>query len=224
MALHSGEPSQNPALRVGVTGGIGSGKSTVCGILASLGRYVLRADELARDLTDTLPVIQSAIKSHFGNEVFLPDGSLDRRKLASIVFANPARRATLDTIIHPHVFNAIDIELAKLSSAQQLPYVAIEAALVFETGMDERLNYVIVVQADEETRIRRVMERDKISRDEVLMRLRSQMDQSEKVSRADFVIENDGSEEELRRRVMFVDRILTLIAQENKSSRGSRRA
>ncbi len=208
-----GKSSAKSVFTVGVTGGIGSGKSTVCKILASLGRHVLQADELARRLTDTLPAIQSGIRSHFGDDVYRADGSLDRKKLAAIVFSNPSQRAKLDSIIHPHVFQAIDLEIAELSENQQLPYVVIEAALVYETGMDERLDNVVVVHAAEDTRIRRVMERDGIGRDDVLRRLRSQMDQEEKTRLADYVVENDGTEEELRARVLFVDRILSLVAQ-----------
>lgn len=205
--------SEHSVFRVGVTGGIGSGKSTVCSILASMGRHVLQADELARRLTDTLPEIRSEITSHFGNDIYRMDGNLDRKKLAGIVFSNPSERAVLDGIIHPHVFKAIDSETKRLSPARKVPYIVIEAALVYETGMDERLDHVIVVHADEEVRVRRVMERDGVTRDEVLLRLGSQMDQAEKVKLADFVIENSGTEEELRQRVIFVDRVLSLIAQ-----------
>lgn len=208
--MNVNKPSQ-AYLRVGVTGGIGSGKSMVCRLFTKLGRKVFSADEIARELTDDRDDIKAAIRKTFGGSVFLPTGYLNRQILADIVFQNPTSRKKLDAIIHPHVFAALDERIEDTPAVKRKPFVLIEAALIFESGMHERLDYVIVIHADEETRIRRVMDRDKIDRDAVLARIQSQMDPKEKRELADFVIENDGNEEELKGRVEFLDKILCMM-------------
>ena len=140
----------NRFLRVGITGGIGSGKSTVCNLFAGLGRTVLSADDIARQLTDNSAQIKSSIRKTFGEKVFLPNGVLDRQALAAIVFENHSLRAKLDALIHPHVFAALDEAIDRLSLSDKSSYLLIEAALIYESGMDEKLDYVVVVHADEE--------------------------------------------------------------------------
>jgi dephospho-CoA kinase len=195
-------------LRVGVTGGMGSGKSTVCKIFSGSGRCVIPADDVARRIADEHLGVKAAIEKVFGPAAYLPNGKLDRKKIASIVFADDAKRERLNSIIHPRVFEAIDHQLDSLPPKQTHPYVFIEAALVYETGMNELLDYVIVVTADEENCIQRVMERDSISRDEVKRRIAAQMPTETKAKQADFIIENNGSKAELRPTVLFVDELL----------------
>ncbi|MBI5470981.1 MAG: dephospho-CoA kinase [Ignavibacteriae bacterium] len=204
--------SENSFLRIGLTGGIGSGKSIVCSQFAQLGRTVLYADEIARELTDTDGAIKTAIRKAFGDAVFLDSGLVNRKALAGIVFGNELRRKKLNQIIHPRVFQAVESAIANLSEARKNPYIVIEAALIFESGMDKQLDYVVVVNADEELRIQRIMARDGISRDEVLARMRSQMDITQKLKLADFVIENDGSEAELLARAKFLDALFSSIS------------
>ena len=208
-AKQAGVVSHRKLLRVGVTGGIGSGKSTVCKLFASLGRPVLSADEIARELTDTNEKITSSIRKSFGDAVFLPNGLVDRSALAAIVFNNHNLRKTLDAIIHPHVFTAIDRTLAKLDSTAG--FAVIEAALIFETRMEKELDYVIVVTADEKTRVARVMARDRIPEEAVRARISSQMSAEQKILLADFVVENDGAEAELAGRVKFLDTLLAMM-------------
>ncbi len=195
-------------LRVGVTGGIGSGKSTVCNLFARLGRTVLSADAIARSLTDSSEDIKASLRKAFGDGVFRPDGLVDRKALAACVFNNRRRLQTLNAIIHPHVFRSIEQTLRQLPSTQKRPYVIIEAALIFESGMDDQLDYVVVVSADEEVRIDRVMKRDGVSRDEVLARMQSQMNVEQALRRADFVLQNDGAEADLAHTVAFLDSLL----------------
>jgi dephospho-CoA kinase len=198
-------------LKVGVTGGIGSGKSTVCGLFQRLGRTVISADRIAREITEQNETVQRRIASKFGRDVFLADGSLNRRRLADRVFAESGLRRTLDSIVHPHVFAAIDKLVNSLPPGQRIPYVVIEAALIFETGMDRQLDYTIVVHADEKTRIARTLRRDRCSRVDILNRIHSQMPAAQKRRKADFVIENDGAERELPEKVAFLDRLLGLL-------------
>jgi len=193
---------------VGITGGIGSGKSAVCRCFEQLGRTVLSADRIARDLTESDPDVRAAIQGKFGAAIYSPDGSLRRKDLAAVVFGNAAKRRALDAIVHPRVFIAIEAAVASLSPASRHPYVCIEAALIFESGLDARLASTIVVRASEPARLARVMQRDGVGREEVLLRMQAQMSPVETAKRADFVIDNDGPEEGLSAKVAFIDRIL----------------
>ena len=202
-------PSRLPFLRVGVTGGIGSGKSTVCRMFSDLGRFVVMADEVARNLADEDPDAKREIEAEFGSNAYLSNGLLNRKKIAAIVFTNKQKRANLDSIIHPRVFRIIEQQLASLPSIQALPYVLIEAALIYETGMDGSLDYVVVVAAEEETCIQRVSVRDNVSREDVGRRISAQMPMERKMKRADFIIHNNATEADLCSTVHFLDSILS---------------
>jgi dephospho-CoA kinase len=198
-------------LRIGVTGGIGGGKSIVCRLFAQLGRTVLSADKIAHEITQSDETVKEAIRKVFGEGIYPPDGSLDRRKLAAIVFREESLRQKLNDIIHPLVFRSVETRIQGLSTVARAPYIIIEAALIYETRMDERLDYVIVVDAPDEKRISRVMARDGISRKEVMQRISSQWTVAQKRKKADFIIENDGAESDLFSRVKFIDALLSLL-------------
>ena len=198
-------------LLVGVTGGIGSGKSVVCELLAQLGRCVLSADAVARSLTESDSQVKESIRSTFGIEVFHSNGELDRKKLAEMVFSDERLRKRLNKIVHPKVFSSLQHHVDSLLPHQRLPYVVIEAALIYETGLHKNLDYVIVVDAREKSRISRVMKRDGITRREVLSRMNSQLPSSRKIGMADFAIHNNGKISELYSRVKLIDRILTAV-------------
>lgn len=198
-------------LRVGVTGGIGSGKSTVCKLFAQMGRAVISADEIARELTASNDGIKAAIREAFGDKVFHFSGSLHRKALAEVVFNNEEAKEKLNAIIHPLVFETIEARINALKPSERSPYVIIEAALIYESRMDDDMHYVIVVDAKEELRIERVMERDDVDRDAVRARIRSQMEVQEKLDLADFVIVNEGTEADLIERVAFIDRLLAMM-------------
>ncbi len=198
-------------LLVGVTGGIGSGKSAVCDVFRRRGRVVLSADDIARRLTEEDEQVRRMIGKEFGDDIYPNGRALDRKRLASIVFTSPPLRRKLDRIVHPRVFEEIDAAIQALSPDQRKPYVIVEAALIYESGMDRRLDRVIVVDAEEESRIARVMRRDGRSREDVLHRLHSQMSAAAKVEKADFVIRNDSDPEGLTSRVSFLDKLLTAM-------------
>ncbi|MEK9136918.1 MAG: dephospho-CoA kinase [Bacteroidota bacterium] len=195
-------------LRVGVTGGIGSGKTTVCRAFAILGRHVISADELAHCIAEEDESAKRLIRKEFGLSSYLADGRLDRKGVAAVVFNDQNKRQKLDSIIHPRVFKAIDEQLASLSNKQLRPYVLIEAALIYETGMQESLDYVIVVTADREACITRVVGRDHVAREDVVRRIQAQMPVEKKAKLADFVIENNGPDTNLLPAVKLVDTIL----------------
>ncbi|HEX7571464.1 MAG TPA: dephospho-CoA kinase [Bacteroidota bacterium] len=200
-----------PARLVGVTGGIGSGKSAVCQCFAGLGRVVMSADRIAHDLTETDAGVRRAIMEKFGAGIYSPDGRLRRSDLARIVFAHPAKLRALNAIVHPIVFSSLNDALIGLPASAGRPYVVVEAALIFESGMDKNLDATVVVSAPEEIRIERVARRDNLPRDEIIARMRSQMSTGEISRRGDFVVENRGAEEDLLEKVKFIDRLLTLM-------------
>jgi dephospho-CoA kinase len=200
-------------LQIGVTGGIGAGKSEVCQIFEQLGVEVLYADEIAMDLSNSDRGVRTRIRRAFGSRVFGKDGSIDRRMMAKLVFANKGLRKKLDSIIHPEVFEFVRKRINRIRTTSGESLVVIEAALIYETGMEKELDYVIVVEAAEGLRIRRVRRRDGCSRDDVIRRIVSQMPTLDKLHLADFVIMNDGSRKELSRKVTFLYNLLKSISQ-----------
>jgi len=207
----SGEKAAPGFLIVGVTGGIGSGKSVVCKEFERLGRSVLSADGIARELTETDGRIREKIRATLGPAVFAADGGLKRNEVAELVFHNEALRKKLNAIIHPRVLARIEELLSSIPPARGYPYVVIEAALIFESDMDKRLDYTIVVDAPEETRIRRVIERDKCSLEDVLARIAAQMSAHQKREKADFILENNDAVSSLPGKVAFLDRLLAMM-------------
>ena len=173
---------------VGVTGGIGSGKTLVCRIFSSFGIPVYHSDLRARHLTENDPAIKRAISEAFGPGALI-SGKPDRVALADIVFHDRTALEKLNSIIHPAVRKDIEAWINRHSGAD---YIIQEAAILFESGAYRKMDAVISVSAPLETRISRVMARDSASRQEVLQRIHNQLDQEEKDRMADVVILNDG--------------------------------
>lgn len=207
-------PTQNKRdfLLVGVTGGIGSGKSFVCSLFEHLGRTLLKADALAREITDTDPDVRREISHLLGRAAYPHDGPMDRKYVAEKVFSDHGLLRALDGIVHARVMAEIERISAGLPSAQRRPYVLVEAALIYESGMDEMLDQVIVVDAGEETRINRVMARDGVDRGAVLLRMAAQLPAARKVALADFVIANEKNSVSLNEKVRFLDTLLSAMA------------
>jgi len=196
---------------VGVTGGIGSGKSAVCLCFERLGRVVMSADLIARELTETNAGVRRAISQKFGEGIYGQNGGLRRSELARIVFAQPAKLRALNSIVHPIVFSTLNDALVRLPLSEARPYVVVEAALIFESGMDKRLDAIVVVSAPEETRIDRVSRRDRLPREDIIERMRAQMSPEKTSRRGDFVVRNNGAEEDLMEKVKFIDSVLRLM-------------
>lgn len=175
--------------KVGITGGIGSGKTTVCRIFETLNIPIYYADDRAKWLmTNDLYLIEK-IKMIFGNDAYLSDGALNRTHISTIAFKNSSKLSQLNEIVHPAV--ALDGE-KWFNSLSDTPYAIKEAALLVESNSYQQLDYLIVVTAPLEERIRRVMQRDNSSREQVEARISKQMPEAEKVAFAHFVIDNDG--------------------------------
>ncbi len=175
-------------LKIGITGGIGSGKTTACKQFAILGIPTYYADAEAKRLMVEDKALVRQIKKVFGKEAYLKSGALNRKHIAAIAFSNKSKLAILNALVHP----AVGRDTLKWFRTQKnCPFALQEAALMYESGSYKKLDYVIAVTAPVDIRVARVMKRDGISEKEVLSRINSQMDEQEKVKRADFVIYND---------------------------------
>jgi dephospho-CoA kinase len=172
--------------RVGVTGGIGSGKSTVCNLFKCLEVPVFNADETGRRLLAEDKNVIQQVQSIFGKEIMM-NGKPDRKKIAEIVFIAPEKLTQLNAIIHP----AVRKNFNEWAEVQTSPYVIDEAAILFETGIYKQLDLTILVTAPDQLRIRRVMQRDSIDEASVRNRMKNQWSDEDKVKLANFVIIND---------------------------------
>lgn len=175
-------------LKIGITGGIGSGKTTVCGIFRALGIPVYDADREAKKLMNNHEGLVIAVKEAFGEEAYDTAGQLDRQYLATRVFNDEAALARLNAIVHPVVIQAAN----DWADAQDAPYTVKEAALLFQSGSYVHNDYNIVVAAPDELRISRVMQRDGATEQQVRARMDKQMAQQDQIEKADDVIWNDG--------------------------------
>lgn len=175
-------------LKIGITGGIGSGKTTICKIFETFGIPVFYADTVAKQLMTSDDILVQGIKAAFGELSYSKEGILDKKYLANIVFNNEVQLAKLNSLVHPAVFRAFD----KWESSQTAaPYVLKEAALLFESGSYKSCDFTILVTAPRELRIKRVMQRDAVSAEQVIARINKQLDDEEKEKMADFFINND---------------------------------
>ncbi|HFE54076.1 MAG TPA: dephospho-CoA kinase [Bacteroidetes bacterium] len=188
------------ALKVGITGAIGTGKSEVTRILRARGYPVIDADQVARRLTETSAEIREALRRRFGAGIFDEQGNLRRRELAQVVFRDPAALRDLNAIVHPGMIEEIRREMGRLASEGRSP-VFVEAAVIYEAGMEGLFDVVAVVAADLSEAVRRVTRRNGLSEQEVWDRYRSQIPLEEKIRRADYVIWNNGTLWDLEREV-----------------------
>lgn len=196
-------------IRVGLTGGIASGKSTVSGYLRHLGAYVVDADEIAKEVTARGTEGLTEVVRAFGPEILTPSGDLDRRELARRVFASEAQRERLNRIVHPRVAQRLEEEAAR-AQARGEPAVILDVPLLLEAGMDRMVDEVWLVAVPPEVQVSRMRSRNGFDEAEAWARVHSQMPLADKLRRADVVIWNDGSWEETERRVrdLWVRRIL----------------
>ena len=190
-------------LKIGLTGGIGSGKTTVAQIFEVLGIPVYYADDAAKKLMNEDVKLKQQIIKHFGEESYL-DGILNKLYLATTVFLDPKKTKLINSIIHP----ATIADAEKWMNAQKAPYAIKEAALIFEANADKKLDLVIGVYANEPLRIKRVMARNNISEAAVKLRIENQMDEETKMSLCDAVILNDEEDLLIPQVVAFHENLL----------------
>jgi dephospho-CoA kinase len=183
-----------------VTGGAGSGKTTVCNRLKELGVKVISSDALAKEAVAQGSLAHEKIVNYFGKKVLLNDGNLNRQELRSIIINDDVARLALERFIHPEISRLMHLRIAQAEQDGDT-VLLVEVPLLFELGMAEQFDVVIVVSADHELRVKRLMDRDKVSRDEAEDLINVQMPQAEKAERAEFVLANDCSKDQLIRSV-----------------------
>ena len=174
----------------GITGGIGSGKSTACKIFELLGVPVYYADDAAKKLMQQNTTLRQQIQMHFGKDAYLTDGTLNRPFLSAAIFSNEQKRAILNNLVHPIVGEDVRQWFETLNH----PYALEEAALLFESGSYQKLDFIITVTAPTEIRLKRVMNRDKVDRQAVIQRMNAQWTDDEKVKKSDFIIYNNETQ------------------------------
>lgn len=193
--------------KVAITGGIGSGKSTVCDILRELGVAVYNSDIRAKELMSCSQDVCSAIKARFGDDAYI-EGELNRAYLAERVFSNEAELAALNAIVHPAVMRDFDA----WTEAQEGDYVLLESAILFEAKLEDCVDVVVSVMAPEALRVERAMMRDGVSREQVEARIRNQMSDDERSDRSKYAIVNIDIDElredveQLHRRLSYDSR------------------
>ncbi len=190
------------ALLVGVTGGMGSGKSTVSGIMSREGGHVIDADQICRDLVEPGQPAWKEVLELFGPDIIYPDQSLDRSKIAGIIFKDSLKKAQLEEILHPRVFEEEQREFEALSRKNPESVVILDAALLIESENYRKVNKVVVVSCAEELQIERIVAQGRFQKDDAIRRIRLQMPLEEKKSKADYIVENNSTKENLDRQVV----------------------
>ncbi len=191
-------------LLVGLTGGIASGKSLVARVFKDLGARLIDADRIVHELLETNRETQEDVVGHFGSSILSPDGSIDRRKLGELVFDDEEKRAWLNNCLHPKVFDAFQSQIRQMLGRPPDTVVILDAALLIETAYHRKMDRVVVVYAEPEQQIDRLMKRDNFTREQALVRIRSQMPLAEKRGHADYVIDNTGARERTERQAREV--------------------
>ncbi|WP_316810845.1 dephospho-CoA kinase [Pedobacter heparinus] len=179
-------------LKIGITGGIGSGKTTVCKVFETMGIPVFYADTVARQIMLTDELLIAGVKNTFGAESYTAGGLLNNKYIAGIVFNHADELAKLNALIHPAVFRAFDKWVKQIPAT--VPYVLKEAALLFESGSYKMCDQNILVLAPAEVRLQRVMERDGLSAEQVKARMDKQLPDEEKIKLADYSIHNNETD------------------------------
>jgi dephospho-CoA kinase len=193
---------QNRLFVVALTGGVGSGKSTVCHLLEEKGAFILDSDRLAREVVEKGKPAWKDIVEHFGEAVLDTEGEIDRKKLADIVFADAAERSFLNSMTHPRIFQLMYERLQARDTETEGKGVAVlDIPLLVDVKAGGMFDFTLVVDASPEVRVERITSDRGSSREEAWSRIRSQVPREERLAHADHVIDNDGSMESLRREV-----------------------
>ena len=189
-------------LKVGLTGGLGSGKSTASKFFNSLGAFILDADNAAKKLIESSKKVKNELIKEFGTDIMDANSNVDKKKLARIAFQDEDHQQRLNYVVHPHIHNTIDKSFNEILDQNNHKLFIVDAALIYESGYDAHLDYVIVVTAQLKHRMERALNRNTITREEILKRIEFQWPEEDKTSLADFVIHNDGTEAELNDQIV----------------------
>ncbi len=204
-------PAAPRIARIGITGMIGAGKSSVAALVREQGHLLLDSDRIGGDLLDGDARVRREVQAALGGDAFDAAGNADRRRIAEIVFSDAGKLRALNAIIHPRVIALLEQRI-RAAAREGRKMVFVESALIFEAELDESFDYVIVVAAPVETVFARLGARTDERKAEILRRMSAQMPQEEKMRMADFTIYNDGTRAELKTRTFFILRILEKLA------------
>jgi dephospho-CoA kinase len=191
-------------LKIGITGGIGSGKSLACKYFEKLGYKVIYADKIAKELYASNNQLINKLVKEFGSGILDENGKLSRANARKIIFTGKNNILRVNKIVHPFVFAEMDKLVSKIKDR----VILFEAAIMFESGSYKRMNYVVLIYANKETRIKRIIQRDGVKRKDVLNLMKLQLDEREKVKRADFIIKNNSNPADLNKNVKAFGKIL----------------
>ena len=188
-------------LKVGLTGGIGCGKSTASSVMAELGSYIFEADDEAKKMITENSTVQSELIAEFGTDIMGAGNVMDLQKLGRIALQDEDHQMRLNSVVHPYIYNLIDDQFNKISEKNKHSMFVVDAALIYESGYDQHLDYVIVITALMKNRMERTIARGTLTRQQILKRIDLQWSEEEKTGLADFVIHNDGTEEDLQKEI-----------------------
>jgi len=190
---------KHPLPLVGITGGIGSGKSLLAEMFKKFGAFVIDADKIGKEVLEKDKKIFIEILKHFGENVLENDKKIDRKKLAEVVFTNHERLKELNSIIHPPMIRLIEKRMRNEFKLNRSPMVVVDAALIFEAKVENRFDYIINLYSDFENQIKRLSTRDGMSVEEIKKRMKSQISTEVKKSKSHYNIENNGTVEDLKK-------------------------
>ena len=188
-------------LKVGLTGGIGSGKSTASSILSKLGSYIFDADAEAKIILDSNKDVQNNIIEEYGSDVLGHDGIIDKKKLAKVAFQDEDHQIILNSIIHPFVFKELDKQFNKISNQNKHASFIVDGALILESGLDQHLDSIVLIASLLKYRIERALKRGNLSREDILRRIDLQWTDEQKAEMAHHTIYNNGTEKELEEEI-----------------------
>ncbi|MBI5197855.1 MAG: dephospho-CoA kinase [Nitrospirae bacterium] len=198
-------------LLVGLTGGIATGKSLVSEMFRSLGAHIIDADLLSRDLVKPGSPALTRIVGEFGPEVLSEDGRLNRHLLAEMIFHDPGKREALNAILHPRIFEEEERRRKEIAAKDPRAIIIFDAALLIETGAHELMDCVILIYVNEKNQVARLMERDHLTKEAALKRIRAQMPMKEKRKHADYILDTSHSFQEVEKQVERIYRDLREI-------------
>ena len=201
-------------LKIAVTGGAGSGKTSVCNRLKQLGLNVISTDVIAREVVSPGMPVYEAIVTHFGRQFLSSDGTLDRKRLRRLITSDKRQKQALDRLIHPEILRRMRLEIESAVHRGE-PVVLVEIPLLFELGLAGEFDFVVMVAAAHEQKIKRLMARDQVSRQDAEALLQTQLQDGEKIKQADFVVKNDGS---LQGMISEVGRLFKVLNKKMKKT------
>lgn len=187
-----------PVLRVGLTGGISSGKTTVAGFMAEMGAFVLDADTIAHELISPGGAAYHEVIDRFGEEIVGPGGSIDRARLGKRIFTDAAEREALDAIVHPKVMAEVERRVERYQRSGHSALAVVDAALLVESGAYRKFDRLVVVRCSRDAQLQRLMARSGLSADEALARIEAQLGLEEKLAVADYIVDTDATLRETR--------------------------